>query len=104
MAGDVAQRTDLRLNLGVFGDRPGDEEGLQQRWLAEGQFIRRIVAQAQLPKIAVANLGSQPKGVLRNEGKIVNGIGQVRHTARALRALSGTDQDRGRMLIHRFSV
>ena len=84
----------------MFGDRPGNQVGLQQRRLPQGEFVGGISAEPQLPQIATDYLGSEPKratAVLREQ---IDRGGEIRHAAGALCALSRTDQDGGQGLLH----
>ena len=84
----------------MFGDRPGNQEGLQQRGSAQFDFIGVIRAQTKPPEIAIDDVGCESKGLPAFRRELIERGGEIGHAAGALRALSRTNQDGRGILIH----
>ena len=100
VSGHVAERADPGRDRCMFGDRPGNQEGLQQRRTAQPCFIGLFGAQPKPPEIAIRDFGSESKGLLALRWEFVERFGEIGHAAGALRALSRTNQDGREILIH----
>ena len=84
----------------MLGDRPCDQEGLQQRGSAQPDLIGLIGAQSEPPEIAIHDLGGESEGPLACCRELIERGGKIGHATGALRALPRTNQDGGGILIH----